>query len=159
MTKLLQCLKDCFPKRLLGIYLIIGIWNTVFGTGAYFGCVRLFNSVGRFGYMIGAVLSSIIGVTQSFLSYKWFAFKTKGNYLSEYIKCWTVYGTATLINTALLPVIVEITRCVLSQEYKTYAPYIGGVLLTGVTVLISFVGHSKFTFKHADSAIEEKRND
>ncbi len=155
MNKVFQFLKDCFPKRLLGIYLIIGIWNTVFGTAVYFGCVWLFNPVGRFGYMIGAVLSSIIGVTQSFLSYKWFVFKTKGNYLSEYIKCWTVYGTATLINTALLPVIVEITRCVLSQEYKTYAPYIGGVLLTGITVLISFAGHSKFTFNHKETPLKD----
>lgn len=154
MNKVFRFLKDCFPKRLLRIYLIIGIWNTLFGTGVYFGCVRLFEPAGQFGYMIGAVLSSIIGVTQSFLSYKWFVFKTKGNYLSEYVKCWTVYGTATLINTALLPVIVETTRYILSEEYKAYSPYMGGVILTVVTVVISFIGHTKFTFNHKKTIAE-----
>ena len=97
--------------------------------------------------MYGAICSTAIGVTHSFLTYKFFVFKTKGNYIKEYFKCWGVYGSATLINLCLLPFCVEIIRFIVPFAYKIYAPYIGGVVLSGVTIVISFLGHKNITFK------------
>lgn len=149
--KIIEKLEKIFPQELLVTYVLVGIWNTIFGTLAYFLCVWCFNDIGRFGYMIGAVISTIVSVTQSFLSYKFFVFKTKGNYLAEYCKCWGVYGTATIINLLLLPLCVETCRFILPVSFKNYAAYIGGLILMGITVIISFIGHKNITFKQNKS--------
>ena len=78
--------------------------------------------------------------------YKFFVFKTKGNILNEYLKCWSVYGFASLINIVALPFAVLLSKTLLPLTYKAFAPYVGGLLLTFFTVIISFVGHKNITF-------------
>jgi putative flippase GtrA len=81
----------------------------------------------------------------AFLGYKWFVFKTKGNYLREWIRCVMVYAGGILIGTVLLlPAKVLVQR--VTGNPKT-APYIAGALLMGVNVLISFFGHKKISFR------------
>lgn len=138
-----------FPAHLALRYLVVGAFNTLFGTLIYWACVWLCEDIGRFGYMVAAVMSNILAVSESFLSYKLLVFKTKGRWLPEYLKCWMVYGGASLINLALLPLCVEATRYFLSEDYSRLAPYVGGLLLTGVTVVISFLGHKNITFRRA----------
>ena len=132
---------------LFATYLLVGGWNTAFGMLAYCGCVWLCEGLGRFGYLAAGVLSTIIAVTHSFLTYKLLVFRTKGNWLAEYLKCWSVYGVAGLLNFALLPVFVETVRAILPMGCERWSPYVGGLLLTGVTIVLSFIGHRHFTFK------------
>ena len=146
IQKIAKWLEAYIPKKLIGTYILVGIWNTIFGTLIYMVFVWLFDNTVQFGYMLAAIVSAVISVTQSFLSYKFLVFKTKGNYMSEYWKCWGVYGVATIINLMLLPVCVETCRFILPQPYKYYAAYIGGLFLTGITVIISFLGHKNITF-------------
>lgn len=147
MKKLLLTLNNLFPQKQVGLYLIIGIWNTFFGYGIYAFFVWILNEKFPFSYMLAAVLSNIISVTQSFLSYKYIVFKTKGNIWKEYLKCWGVYGSASLINLAFLPILVTVCAIFLPVNYKQMAPYIGGFLLLASTIAISFLGHKNITFK------------
>ena len=133
--------------RQFGLYVLVGGWNTIFGMAAYFLCVWMCEGLGRFGYLAAGVLSMILGVTHSFLTYKFLVFRTHGNYLAEYVKCWSVYGAASAVNFLLLPVFVEGVRWCLPSAQDRLAPYAGGALLTGITVLLSFFGHRHFTFK------------
>lgn len=134
-------------RRQFGIYLVVGAWNTVFGMAVYCGCVWMCEVFGRFGYLVAGVLSMVFGVTHSYVTYKLIVFRTRGNWFSEYVKCWSVYGGASLVNFLLLPVSVEAVRLILSVQFERYAPYAGGLMLTGITVLLSFFGHRHFTFK------------
>lgn len=147
MKKLLQVLNNFFPKKQIGLYLVVGAWNTFFGYGAYVFFVWLLSNKFPFSYMIAAVLSNVASVTQSFLSYKYIVFKTKGNFWKEYIKCWGVYGSASLINLAFLPVFVSLCAFLLPTQDKYLAPYIGGFLLLASTITFSFLGHKNITFK------------
>ncbi len=115
-------------------FLFIGAWNTGFG---YLVFVALIYSPWKLHYVIVLIISNIITITNAYLCYKFFIFKTRGNYFSEYIKSYVVYGTNFLINLALLPFFVEILKI---------RPVISQAMLIPLTVVISYFGHKHFSF-------------
>ncbi len=134
-------------KKEIGRYLAIGAWNTVFGYAVYAFFLWLLTDILPAAYMFASVISTVFSITNSFFMYKFFVFKTKGNYLKEYIKCWAVYGSAGLVNLALLPVAVLIFNFLLPTEYQYTSPYLAGFVLLFITTVFSFIGHKNITFK------------
>lgn len=139
-------ISSLFEKRFLK-YLLVGGMNTVFGYGVYALFVWILAGKFAASYMVASIVSQIAGVTFSYATYKIFVFKTKGNVWAEYLKCWSVYGAASLICVAVLPVFVIGFEWILPTDFQKYAPYLGGLSVTGITVLFSFFGHSKITFR------------
>jgi len=131
-------------------YLIVGGFNTVFGYGIFALLNWLFTGMGRYSYMYAIFLSSLIAITVSFLGYKWFVFRTHGNYLAEWIRCVGIYGTTMLIGLAGMPILVPLLRNILSRPER--ASYIAGAIMTGVTVVFSFFGHRNVSFREGWSA-------
>ncbi len=148
----LSALTRHIPAGQFGLYLLVGVWNTAFGYGTFAFFTALLDKVVPQSYMLASVLSSFINISVSFLGYKWFVFKTKGNYLREWIRCVGVYGGNILAGLACLPLIVYVIRH--HFGFQREAPYIAGALLTGVTVLVSFFGHKHFSFKPSASERE-----
>jgi putative flippase GtrA len=126
-------------------YIVVGGFNTVFGYGLFALLTWSFRGLGAYNYMYAAVLANVIAISVAFLGYKWFVFRTRGNYLIEWIRCFGVYGSSALIGLAGLPILVPILRHVLHRPEQ--APYIAGALLMIVTVLFSFFGHKNFSFR------------
>ena len=126
-------------------YIVVGGFNTVFGYGLFALLTWSFKGLGSYNYMYAAVLANVIAISVAFLGYKWFVFRTHGNYLIEWIRCFGVYGSSMLIGLAGLPILVPILRHVLRRPEQ--APYIAGALLMIVTVLFSFFGHKNFSFR------------
>ena len=124
-------------------YIFVGAVNTAFGYGLF--ALLVYATRGR--YMVASVVSQIAGVTFSYLTYKFFVFKTKGNYLREYVKCWSVYGAAAALNVAALPACVWILNKISPEDLRVFVPYLGGLIVTGITVLFSWFGHKKVTFR------------
>ena len=125
-------------------YLLVGAWNTLFGYLLYAGLTYLLTGRIPCAYLAAALLGNVIAVTVAFLGYKWFVFRTRGNYLREYLRCWTVYGVSTVVGLAALPLVV--VGLTWSVGPHAWIPYLAGGLLTGVTVIISFLGHKNFSF-------------
>lgn len=123
----------------------MGIWNTLFAYCFFAVLVALLDPRISHGYILASLVSSPVNITVAFLAYKWFVFKTKGNYLREWIRCVAVYGSGVLLNLALLPVIVEAIRH--TTHYDRQAPYIAGALLICFGVLYGFIGHKNFSFR------------
>ena len=117
-------------------YLIVGGWNTVFGYAAFAALYFLLRNFLHYTFVL--VISYIFGITNAYICYKFFVFKTKGNYLREYLRFYLIYGIAFIINLALLPIAVEFLKLspLLSQ---------GGIVF--FTVAISYFGHKNFSFK------------
>ncbi len=134
----------------LGRYILVGGFNTVFGYGLFAVLNWTLRGLGSYSYLYAGFLANLIAITVAFLGYKWFVFHTRGNYLSEWIKCVGVYGSSMLLNLAGLAVIVPMLRHYLKRP--DYAPYLGGALLTVVTVLLSYLGHKHISFKRSDTA-------
>ena len=79
-----------------------------------------------------------IEVVAIHLSYKTLVFKTKGMWLTEYIKSYIVYGGIALIGIFFLWFFVD--------EMKM-SIWLAQALVMGLTVVFSYLGHSRFTFR------------
>jgi putative flippase GtrA len=124
---------------------MVGGFNTVFGYGIFALLTWAFRGLGFYSYMFAAVLANLIAISVAFLGYKWFVFRTSGNYLIEYLRCFGVYGGSALIGLAGLPILVPILRRNLQEPEQ--APYIAGAIMVVVTVIFSFFGHKRVSFK------------
>lgn len=126
-------------------YVFVGGFNTVFGYGVFALLNWLMRGLGNYSYMYAAVLSNFIAISVAFLGYKWFVFRTRGNYLIEWIRCFGVYGTSALIGLAGLPILVTILRPHLQRPEA--ASYLAAAILTVVSVVFSFFGHKNVSFR------------
>ncbi|MGC2619975.1 MAG: GtrA family protein, partial [Acidobacteriaceae bacterium] len=86
-ARLVQRLIHHFPPGQFGRYLVVGVCNTIFGYSTYAGLTLLLTPHVRYAYIVASVLSGLVNITFSFLTYKWFIFKTRGNYLREWARC------------------------------------------------------------------------
>ena len=117
-------------------YLAVGAWNTLFGIGLYSLIYWLLGS--KVHYMVLAVVVNIAAITNAFLCYKIFVFRTKGNWVREYIKSYLVYGGGTLAGMGLLWLFVTLLKM---------NPVFGNILAAFVVVIASYFGHKYFSFR------------
>lgn len=116
-------------------YLLVGSWNTLFG---YLAFVGLYLWLGyRINYLVLLLISNVFSITNAYIGYKLLVFKTKGNYLREYLRFYLVYGSAILFNFILLPITVEL--------FKITPPIAQGIIMW-LTVIFSYFGHKYFSF-------------
>ncbi len=118
-------------------YLLVGGWNTIFGYFTFVLLYFLFSQ--RIHYLFLLVISNILSITNAYIGYKIFVFKTKGNYVREYLRFYLVYGGVMLLNFIALPIIVELSPL---------APPIAQGGFICVTVVFSYFGHKHFSFNH-----------
>jgi putative flippase GtrA len=135
------------PPGQLGRYLIVGVANTLFSYGSYAALTAVLTPHIPYAYVLAAVSANVLSITFSYLSYKWFVFKTKGHYIREWTRCVAVYSGVGLFGVAVLPVLVFLIRQI-SPLYAS-APYLAGAILAGLAVVVSFAGHKNFTFRTA----------
>ena len=132
----LPVLKKLSPRKFEVLaYLATGGWNTLFGLGLYALVYRLWG--GKVHYMLLTIPVNIAAITNAFLCYKLFVFRTKGNWIKEYFKCYLVYGTGTLAGMGLLWLFVSLFKM---------NPVIANFLSTAVVVTASYFGHKYFSF-------------
>ncbi len=143
----LELLTKHLPPGQVLRYLLTGAGNTLFGYGTFALFTMLLAPLGRQSYILAVIPSTIIHTTVAFLGYKWFVFKTKGNYLREWIRCVGVYSSSMALSMVLLPIVVFVIRH--RFGYETQAPYIAGALLGVLTVIFSFFGHKHISFRQS----------
>src|ERR1039457_5106338 len=86
-ARLVASVVEHFPPGQFGRYLIVGLCNTIFGYSAYAFFTAILTPYVPFPYVTAIVCAYFFNVTFAFLSYKWFIFKTKGDYLREWSRC------------------------------------------------------------------------
>ncbi len=128
-------------------YLVVGGWNTVFGLAIYALLFEIFSRRLAFTLMIGekdylylalSIPANILAITNAYICYKLFVFKTRGNILREYFRCYIVYGSSMLLAMAGLYILVTLLG---------FHPILANVLLTFLTVSMSYLGHKFFSFR------------
>jgi putative flippase GtrA len=145
-------LKRIFPDHSRGQllrYLVVGAWNTLFGYGCFFLLVRLLLRIlpaqPALTASIATVLATVTNVSVSFLGYKWFVFRTQGNYLREYRRSMLVYLPTIALSAVAIAPLTSLLR--LAPHLKTQAPYVAGAALACFNVIASFFGHKHISFK------------
>jgi len=160
-------------------YLCVGVFNTVFGYLTYAITFTLLSAVipARFLYLAAlsaAVITTPVNITVAFLGYKLVVFRTKGNYIKEWLKCFAVYGTGMLPGLFALSAITKLLQSILHNHAAqlipilmaleshlsgkplatlqhighttTMAGYLAGAVTMGFTTVLGFIGHKKVTF-------------
>ncbi len=89
--------------------------------------------------MIG-VISNILAISFSFVTYKLFVFQTQGRWLTEYLKSYIVYGSSALLGIGLLWLLVG---------QLMVSIWIAQGIIIIITIIVSYLGHSRFTFRRA----------
>ncbi|HEY1580734.1 MAG TPA: GtrA family protein [Terracidiphilus sp.] len=126
-------------------YSVVGVFNTLFGYLVFALFNLLMVGLGRYSYLLASISSSVVTISVAFFLYKWFVFRTRGNYLIELIRCFGIYGTSVLIGLAGLAILVPFLQHHLKRP--EHAAYFAGAIMTGLTVLFSFLGHKNISFR------------
>lgn len=122
----------------------MGVFSTVFGYGTFAFFTALVSRHIPAGYMVAGLVSSLLNITVAFLGYKWFVFRTRGNYFKEWARCLVVYSGSVAVGLALLPPTVFLVRYLTGRPAA--APYLAGALILVIQVMLSFLGHRRITF-------------
>lgn len=192
-TRRLSRLVQSFPQAQFFRYLCTGMWNTVFGYCTYAGLLFLFSKLlpQRFLYLavvIASLISTPLNITMAYFCYKFLVFRTKGNYLIEWLRCFAVYGVGMLPGLLILSALTRFLQTVLHNHRapilaalanvqqsvashatlvsmighlsssKAAAGYIAGAIVMIFTTISGFVGHKKLTFKAAKPAPTAQSN-
>ncbi|MCU0641435.1 MAG: GtrA family protein [Candidatus Margulisbacteria bacterium] len=116
-------------------YLLVGGWNTVVGYLVFVSLYYLL--VASVHYLLIWLVSNVISITNAYIGYKLFVFKTRGNYLREYLRFYLVYGVSMALNVVFLALCVE--------QFKLSPPVVQAGWLF-INVIISYYGHKHFSF-------------
>jgi putative flippase GtrA len=183
--KRLQRLVNLFPPGQFVRYLCVGAFNTLFGYITFAIILTLLNAAlpGRLLYLtviLASILSVPPNITVSYLGYKFFVFRTKGNYLGEWLKCFAVYGTGMIPGLVALSALTRFLQSMIHRHAaslhaflnaterhlsgrtlallqhiatgKAMAGYIAGAVIIALSTVYSFVGHKKVTFRVKEAA-------
>ena len=135
--------------RKIARYAVVGAGNTIFGYCCYAAFVAVYRHAlpEPYRYLtvdLASVTATLIGVTVSFLTYKFLVFKTKGNYLREWLRCLLVYGAATLPGLFILPGLTRLLSTV--PRLHAVSPYLAGAIVMGGTAICTYLAHNRFSF-------------
>ena len=117
-------------------YLLTGFMNTVFGYCLSIVIYSLFNGLIPLFLMLVGI--NIIAITFSFTTYKVLVFKTKGRWVSEYIRCYFVYGLNAIFSISIGWILVE-------EFFMKF--WVAQIVVMAITILSSFLMHKNYTFK------------
>ncbi len=181
----LQRIVRLFPGGQFARYICVGIFNTVFGYINFAVILALLNMAPpvRFLYLtvvLASILSVPLNITVAYFGYKFLVFRTKGNYLGEWLKCFAVYGAGMIPGLVALSALTRFLQAMIHSHAaslhvflsaverhlsgrplaflqhiatgKAVAGYIAGAVVIGVSTIYSFVGHKKITFRVKDGA-------
>jgi putative flippase GtrA len=124
-------------------FLLVGAWNTVFGYLVFLALDTLFArafSRRYVAYMTAMVLSNLLAIANAYVFHKYVTFKSdvRGRaIIAELLRFFTTYIFTFCMSLGLLPIFVEILN---------FGPKIAAALVILACTVISWVGHSRFSF-------------
>jgi putative flippase GtrA len=123
---------------------MIGGWNTIFGYVVFCLLDMLFShffTARIVAYMSAMVLGQIIAIVNAYIFHKYITFRSgaKGlKLISEFLRFCTTYIVTFVLSLILLPLFVEEIGI---------TPKIAGAFVILVCTIISYLGHSRFSFR------------
>ena len=143
-------LRRALPTAEVIRFLVVGGFNTVFSIAlAYLFIVPIsyfFPRLPRAAITTIATYAALpFGITVAFLGYKWFVFRTKGNYLKEWLKCFAVYSVSLPFPAIVIPIATSLFL------FLKFNPRLASLLAvianSGAIACYSYFAHKKFSFK------------
>ena len=117
-------------------FLVVGAWNTGFGYATFVVLYYLLSPY--IHYLAIQVLSTVINITTAYLFYKFIVFRTRGNYVREYLRFYVVYAMPIVLGFTFFPFAIEVLKM---------NAYLAQALTTFVIAIISYFGHKHVSFR------------
>ena len=134
--KLLSSIKNIKTNFNL-IYIFIGVCNTIIGY--LVGVVSFLFFYDFIGVLGVSFISNVVSISISYLNFKFFLFKTSGNFLKEYFKSYLNYGVSFILSTILLWFLIEKVKLNI---------YLSQLIIMPLVVIMNYVGNRFFVFKN-----------
>ena len=142
-------------------FLAVGVWNTGFSLILSTVLVALYSHLLPHRFILftadfASITSKPIAISMAFLCYKHFVFRTQGNYLREWLRCFAVYGVGTLPELIALPFVTKffllfplgfLNPIFLRLHIPHPAPVLAILVVAVFTAIYSYFAHKKFSFK------------
>jgi putative flippase GtrA len=125
-------------------FVLVGIWNTIFGYSIFCLFDTLFEiafSQRYIAYMSAMILGRIFAVINAYICHKYITFKSEAKgkaIILEFFRFSTTYVVTFGLSLVLLPALVEIGHI---------HPKIAAAIIILICTVISYLGHSKFSFR------------
>lgn len=130
-------------------FVLVGLWNTIFGYLVFVGLDYLFNlffTPRYIAYMSAAFLANILAILNAYIFHKLVTFKSPLRgfaIIPEFMRFFSMYLFSFFLGLVLLPVFVELFHL---------DPKIAGAMFIPITTIISYLGHSRFSFRQNNQA-------
>lgn len=139
-------------------FLFVGGLNTILGYGVYLAVLLSFGinlklSIGQdkiFVVILANVLSTVLGVINSYFWNKYFTFESKEKTIIEKVKFVSVYAVATGLDTGLKALL---------NKYTNLNQYLIAALGILIVIFISYFGQRYFVFNKAVMKNEKIKNE
>jgi len=145
MSELINSFAELMAKHYVKVkFVLVGMWNTIFGYGVFCLLDTIFSHifVTRYiAYMSAMILGQIIAVINAYIFHKYITFRSavKGKgIIIEFFRFCMTYTVTFSLSLVLLPFFVEIGHI---------TPKISGAIVILVCTIISYLGHSRFSFR------------
>lgn len=125
-------------------FVLVGIWNTIFGYSVFCLLDTLFSHIFAtryIAYMSALVLGQIVAIINAYVSHKYITFKSRvrgRKIIIEFFRFSMTYAVTFCLSLILLPIFAEIFHI---------TPKISGAIVILICSVISYLGHSRFSFK------------
>jgi putative flippase GtrA len=125
-------------------FVAVGAWNTLFGYGVFCGLNALFEGILKnrtAAYMLAMTIGSVLAIANAFIFHKHITFRSKTSgfaLMHEFLRFSCTYIFSFIVSLVMMPVLVE--------GFKL-KPHIAAAVLIVVGMAVSYLGHSKFSFK------------
>ena len=116
-------------------FFIIGCVNAAI---AYLLYIIFILFLGKNHYQLALLLQWVVSTVPSYFNQKFFVFCTKGNYLKEYIKCFSTWAVAYFLNAAFLEIF---------EKYLIKNVFISQFISLILVSVVTYVLFKYFAFK------------
>jgi putative flippase GtrA len=143
-------LRNALPATEVILFLVVGGFNTAFSIGLAYLLIHpveyLFPKLPLAAdTTIANYVSLPVSITVAFLGYKWFVFRTHGNYIKEWMKVFAVYGVSLPFPFIIIPLATTVFLH-FSMPHKL-ASLAALIVNSGAIACYSYFAHKKFSFK------------
>jgi putative flippase GtrA len=121
-------------------FVLVGGFNTAMGYGLFVAFELL---IGRhIGYLVSLYGSTLVATIVAFFLHRYYTYKIvgRGHIVKDFLRFETVYLASLLVNTAALPLLVEVFGVPV---------LIAQALIVVITTTVSYFGHRFFSFRRA----------
>lgn len=127
-------------------FLLVGGVNTVVGTVWYWVFWSLLKNTGRWAHIYSLVPTYLAAILCAFFLYRTLVFRVKGHVWRDLLRFSSVYLTTFLINIPLQGLLTDVLGL---------HPMVSQVINVGITTVMSYVFHKRFSFRRTARDLEE----